>query len=448
MKKDNRGISLIELLVAVAMLAVVMTPMLNSFMLSGRNNYESRNLLRATTVANNVMESLEAFSLEEICEQFNTKGNFKLYPQQPAKQVGEEGTVRMEYKEVGNGTEISGEFIQKDDGTRQYIYKPTSDNKYHFVMKNIQEDGNYYDAKITLDASKYRAQSANPTDEEKKKHYNEHYTINVDLMDTKKDAVFICTMEEEKVVFEDIQNKYSLTMEKIAQEAKRTLNVSFTKNNDNSMNVRLDVGYIFRDYSRSLPTKSAELSELRNVYIMFYPNYNSTGSKVLDEITIETDNDEEFNLLLVKQLINDYYFNIYYKGKTLQLLDEAYKANITIKDNSVTMSEVDNSFVSNIQFRTNLTGKITDDNSEKSLDEFTMSYYVGDNLLCSYPAKVNEIADIRNVLQFVNNLPQNLAGEKQNNNLMYETIVEIYPQGSYDADEMTEENRMVILNRK
>ena len=82
-------------------------------------------------------------------------------------------------------------------------------------------------------------------------------------------------------------------------------------------------------------------------------------------------------------------------------------------------------------------------------NNFTIEYYVKDEaLLGSYPAKPGERAEMSKVLRFVNDLPQSLAGEVRNDNLMYETIVEIYPQGSYDSDSMTEEERMVYLNRK
>ncbi|MGN1187253.1 MAG: Tfp pilus assembly protein FimT/FimU, partial [Lachnospiraceae bacterium] len=55
--KQNSGFSLIELLVAIAILAMLTAPLMNSFIMSGKINRNSRRLQNATTVAQSAVEA-------------------------------------------------------------------------------------------------------------------------------------------------------------------------------------------------------------------------------------------------------------------------------------------------------------------------------------------------------------------------------------------------------
>lgn len=55
-QKDNRGLSLIELIIAIAILAIVITPVFNAFITSARINLNARKTLAATDVAQTIQE--------------------------------------------------------------------------------------------------------------------------------------------------------------------------------------------------------------------------------------------------------------------------------------------------------------------------------------------------------------------------------------------------------
>lgn len=67
-RKDNKGFTLLELLVAVVILAVIIVPMLRSFVSSYRVNARSRENMRATTLAQNEMEIFEKEKIEDLLD--------------------------------------------------------------------------------------------------------------------------------------------------------------------------------------------------------------------------------------------------------------------------------------------------------------------------------------------------------------------------------------------
>ena len=74
MKKDNKGFSLLELMIAVVILAIIIVPMLHGFVSSYRVNAKSRHLMRATTLAQDEMEIFEKEKIEDLLVMEDTDG--------------------------------------------------------------------------------------------------------------------------------------------------------------------------------------------------------------------------------------------------------------------------------------------------------------------------------------------------------------------------------------
>lgn len=72
-KLNNVGMSLVELIVAMALLMIVTVPVLYTFVYSARNNARARLRQQTTAAAQTVMENLKAYSMEKICKDFNDK---------------------------------------------------------------------------------------------------------------------------------------------------------------------------------------------------------------------------------------------------------------------------------------------------------------------------------------------------------------------------------------
>lgn len=130
---NNSGFSLVELLIAVVILAIIVIPLMRMFVSSTTINVRSRNTLRATTVAQDIMEGLKAYNIEELQAQFNnpTEGFY----------VTDSRLVKGAIKEE-RGLEVdpSG---NPDKGI------------YCFSMAGVKLQGSVYDALIRVDGRGY-----------------------------------------------------------------------------------------------------------------------------------------------------------------------------------------------------------------------------------------------------------------------------------------------------
>ncbi len=78
-KEDNKGLSLIELLVAMALLAILIVPIFNSFIASARINHKSRQLMAATDVAQTVFEGFSDKTFGTVKDDIDSRmGSFTL----------------------------------------------------------------------------------------------------------------------------------------------------------------------------------------------------------------------------------------------------------------------------------------------------------------------------------------------------------------------------------
>lgn len=138
-KISDAGFSLIELLIAVTILAIIVIPLLHMFVTSTRINVKSRQTLRATTVAQDIMEGLKAYTLEEVSTQFappeGVSGDAFYYPS--------EGFY------VVNSSLIQGGVRDLTEDMAEY------DGVYYFGIENLKMQGGEYDALIRLDAYGY-----------------------------------------------------------------------------------------------------------------------------------------------------------------------------------------------------------------------------------------------------------------------------------------------------
>lgn len=105
---NNDGFSLVELLIAVTILAIIVAPLLHSFVTAIRTNAKARNTMYATAVAEDVMEEFEAYGIDGMRQIYQSAGY----------------TEELDADVNGDGVSESGSyrFIGTDGNTTSGIY--------------------------------------------------------------------------------------------------------------------------------------------------------------------------------------------------------------------------------------------------------------------------------------------------------------------------------------
>ncbi len=71
---DNRGLTLVELIVGVTILAIIITPLLHAFVTGANTERKSREYGEATTAAENIMEIVQGNKVEELGSKLSVLG--------------------------------------------------------------------------------------------------------------------------------------------------------------------------------------------------------------------------------------------------------------------------------------------------------------------------------------------------------------------------------------
>ncbi|MDF2538300.1 MAG: hypothetical protein K0S76_1321 [Herbinix sp.] len=134
-KLNNSGFSLVELIISIAILAIIMIPLMSNFIRSKQLNHKAEEIQIQSNIAANVMEGLKTLSVKEIVQQFHgPEGNFDI--------------IEQSFEEITRLNKISGGY--------EAITSTAEQATYYFAIHGMIEGGTAYDALITLDSVPYR----------------------------------------------------------------------------------------------------------------------------------------------------------------------------------------------------------------------------------------------------------------------------------------------------
>ena len=290
---NNKGFSLVELLIATVILAIIVAPLLHSFVTAANTTVKSRQIGDATLVSENIAETIEATSLTQL---FNEPDPSKYFAGATKKAL-----------------------YSYDGSTYTEITNPTTANQYYLGVQGVQAGSSTFNAMIKLDAGVYRNGSNGIND--------------VDITDySNMDAVYAQSRDADDpdqlgwASFQDKANALHSDWSPSSAEPVRTITLEVTKA-DEKIYARLhfDYQYTYRytvvdeltgeaqSYMNTLDSDTisydllaqgyslaANGGKLPNIYVMYYPLYEDAGD-TNDIIRIENDIAEPFKLFLVKE---------------------------------------------------------------------------------------------------------------------------------------------------
>lgn len=340
MKKSDKGFTLLELLIAVSILAIIIVPLLRGFVSSHRVNAKSRHLMRATTLAQNEMEIFEKEKLEDllVMEETDAAGN-----------------------KVPRYVVDDTEFETDADGDKHPVYKFTRSG-----VINDDSDMDMFDVVVTLEPS------ASATG-----IYEQQNTKDILFMNTVSgmdSATYIQRVRNDINTNGDDEEVYKIyairqypesitgmkwTEDDFGMELERTITLKIEQ--EDQAGVMTTVAKIRYDYKLDptqaynvLPSEYWDYTtkdkiffnnaqtldeegnpiELKSVYLFYAPRYNTIND---DKIIIENKDKLPVNVYIIRQNVLDATNKILgvYEDKTLgpqNTVPSLYQAHIEINE--------------------------------------------------------------------------------------------------------------------
>lgn len=355
LKTDDRGVTLVEIIVSIAILAIIVLPFLNAFVTATKTNVKARNEMNATHLATNIMEGIEKNSMKTLAYQFNyptesfdVADGFSIASGSSAcellKKNGKyQNVVKLENvrDEVSNKDDMITSSIHKLDtsatinDTSLWKFEEGDVHKYYYYMSGVKSGTKAYNALLTVSA---RAD----TGTDKKTEYNLDKVADMSAMDVNFDCMSADKNSADDVLRAMSDRGYTgLSQNKV----KRTVTIDIEK----SVSTKVTVSYSYRfQYNGSTVTFPADDSTLkqeyttviydnsddpvnhtlRNVYLFYKPWYTSTsntGYSGCDDVIVINNRDKvDCTVNLVKQKIVD--------ATELSTKEQAYKVYVRVNE--------------------------------------------------------------------------------------------------------------------
>lgn len=214
--KDNTGMTLLEVIVAVSIFSITAIVLLQSFVTSSRINKKSNTYLEATSTAQNVMEEIKAKRFKEIALAFNypvdrTTGKSRFsFLESQTSEIGNSLLIKEvtqqndgSYTDVRKYNEADGDDDSKvtasvisHNGGVSYKLNPNKTGKYYYTMSDVKTLNNSFDVLVEFDSGKdsgYKKEKTSDTDEK-----NDYLSPNISKLDSKKNALLILPKDQYK----------------------------------------------------------------------------------------------------------------------------------------------------------------------------------------------------------------------------------------------------------
>ena len=328
-RMNNKGMSLVELLIAITILAIITVPLLHAFVSSARINRKAKQTQRLTTMGQDIMEGLKAYSVEDLAYEFD-------YPSVSSCSAHPSGFQLIKPSLVGtNATEVAARVKELvSTGTDEYAAttastqaikvtgvapnfnyefdkEATKNKTFYFAVTNVSSEessSNSYKADILIkvDPKKYKDPTNGGSIANAGAQHNDKSLADLYSMDTSRDAFFIESGTQMNNAYSELVADGAVISS--AEDISKDIEVNVS--NDLSGNVKVVYKFIYKakkadltevtaEYPGSLALNTLKYAELDNVYLFYMPTYGATG----DKITYTNTTSEDLTFTLVKRQI-------------------------------------------------------------------------------------------------------------------------------------------------
>ena len=335
-KDDNRGITLVELIVSIAILAIIVLPFLNAFVTATKTNVKARNKMNATHLATNIMEGIENNSMKTMAYQFNYPSEgfdladgFDMADGSNAKELyyknGKYTDVRRledvmnAHPEAENLDKWMTSSIHKKNNkaflgdTSSWKFVENKEHKYYFWMTDVKSGTKKYNAMVTVDG-KGEADS-------KVGQYNTIDKVaDMSAMDSNYDCMSsdVATIDE---LVNTLKNRGYSDIESNKDSISRTITLDITGGSSTKVTVSYSYKFMSGGHTHVFPedaamkqmytsvifdnTSNTANRTLKNIYLFYKPWYTSTANSdwnsCKDTIIINNNDKVDCTVNIVKQ---------------------------------------------------------------------------------------------------------------------------------------------------
>lgn len=339
-KDDNRGITLVELIVSIAILALIVLPFLNAFVTATKTNVKARNKMNATHLATNIMEGIENNSMKTMAYQFNYPSEgfdladgFDMADGSNAKELyyknGKYTDVKRfedvmnAHPEAENLDKWMTSSIHKKNNTAflgdtsSWKFVENKEHKYYFWMTDVKSGTKKYNAMVTVDG-KGEANS-------KVEQYNTIDKVaDMSAMDSNYDCMSsdVATIDE---LVNTLKNRGYSDIESNKDSISRTITLDITGGSSTKVTVSYSYKFTSGGHMHVFPedaamkqiytsvifdnTSNTANRTLKNIYLFYKPWYTSTvnsdWNSCKDTIIINNNDKIDCTVNIVKQNYDD-----------------------------------------------------------------------------------------------------------------------------------------------
>lgn len=339
-KDDNRGITLVELIVSIAILALIVLPFLNAFVTATKTNVKARNKMNATHLATNIMEGIENNSMKTMAYQFNYPSEgfdladgFDMADGSNAKELyyknGKYTDVKRfedvmnAHPEAENLDKWMTSSIHKKNNTAflgdtsSWKFVENKEHKYYFWMTDVKSGTKKYNAMVTVDGK-------GETNSKVGQYNTIDKVADMSAMDSNYDCMSsdVATIEE---LMNTLKNRGYSDIESNKDSISRTITLDITGGSSTKVTVSYSYKFTSGGHMHVFPedaamkqiytsvifdnTSNTANRTLKNIYLFYKPWYTSTANSdwnsCKDTIIINNNDKIDCTVNIVKQNYDD-----------------------------------------------------------------------------------------------------------------------------------------------